>query len=363
MRLEQRHNFLDIDSQRHSRESLFANRENVVRLAGNYMALLGQNPAKIFSSIGNADFWDPEYLDESGREWGMHIMDSLRCLVDFERTHSLLAGIKKTVEAMKQEGRRDIIGIDAGTGSGILAMGLIAAGCSKVYALEINPETVNASRRFIKECGFEDEIEVIECDATKVDISGIKNVGILVSENLSTGLFDEPQYQIIANLSKHLAPDVKIVPFNCTLYAALGWASWKDVGKEGFTIAAEKLRDRVRVSNRHPYIEITSKRSPEIPRISGTAEIPILDNSYPINTLYISTRFQMNDGHGGSVVLNPDDAEFLGKTCAFRLPQGMQISENVINFQADYPAGYPKKFSTIRIKGNLITLESSNVQR
>lgn len=346
------------DGQQHSSESLPVNKNGIARLAEEYIRLLGLNPTEIFSNTVKSEFWDPEYMDKGGINLGMAVMDSLRCLVDFERTYSLLAGIQKTVDCMKTEGHSDIVGIDAGTGSGILAMGLVAAGCSKVYALEINPATVNLSRKFIERCGFSDKIEVIECDATRVDIAGMKDVDILVSENLANGLFDEPQYQIIKNLSPHLAPDAKIIPFHCTLYAALGWANWEGVGEEKFTIAANKLQDRIKASTQHAYMDVTSRRGMEIPRINGTTEIPV-DSSRPINTLYISTRFQMNDGDN-PIVLDPDAAEFLGRTSAFHLPSVMQVSGDVVNFRADYSVGFPEKLATIRVDNNLVTLESPN---
>lgn len=348
-----------VGEQQYFRESLFVDKNGVAKFAEEYTRILGLDPAEVFSNTRNPEFWDPEYLYENGGNWGMHVMDSLRCLVDLERTHSLLSGIQKTVESMKKDGHRNLVGIDAGTGSGILAMGLVAAGCEKVYALEINPATVNFSRQFIEKYGFGDKIKVIECDATKTDIAGIKNVDILVSENLANGLFDEPQYQIIKNLSPRLAPDAKIIPFSCTLYASLGWASWKDAGEEYYTIAAEKLHDRTLASSPHPYMDVLSKIGMEIPRILGSTEIPILDNSRPINTLYISTKFQMNDGYN-PVILNPDDAEFLGKTSAFRLPNAMQVSGGAVSFRADYPVGFPRKLSMIRLNNNSIILESPN---
>lgn len=346
------------DGQQHSSESLPVNKNGIARLAEEYIRLLGLNPIEIFLSTENSEFWDPEYLDKTGINSGMAVMDSLRCLVDFERTYSLLAGIQKTVDSMKKKGHLNIVGIDAGTGSGILAMGLVAAGCSKVYALEINPATVNLSQKFIEKCGFSDKIEVIECDATKTDIAGIKDVDILVSENLSNGLFDEPQYQIIKNLSPHLTPEAKIIPFHCTLYAALGWASWEDVDGKQSTIVAKKLHDRTIASRQHVYMDVTSRRGMEIPRINGTTEIPV-DSSRPINTLYISTRFQMDDGNN-PIVLNPDAAEFLGRTSAFHLPSVMQVSGDVVNFRADYSVGFPEKLATIRVDKNLVTLESPN---
>lgn len=353
-------NLSGLDNQQYSRESLFTNGSTLVGLAQVYMRILGQNPGETFSAIARPEFWDPNYLDEGGNNWGMQAMDSLRCLVDFKRTHSLLAGIKDTVENKKREGHRDLIGIDAGTGSGILAMGLVAAGCSKVYALEINPDTADFSRQFLKECGFENEVEVIQCDATKVSIPRIRNADILVSENLSTGLFNEPQYQIIENLMPYLAPEAKIVPFRSTLYASFGWASWENAGKEELGIAARKLHDRVRVSDLHPYAEITSRYGMVMPHVSGKVEVPILDRSRPVNTLYIATSFQINEGQS-PIVLNPDDAEFLGAICAFRLPQGVQLDGDIVNFQADYPVGLPKKLSVVRVDRNSVSLGVSVV--
>lgn len=345
-----------VDNSQHPQESLFDNKLGVIELAKEYTRILGLDPALTLSNTENPEFWDPEYLDETGVNSGMHVRDSLRCLVDFERTYSLLVGIQKTVDVMKKEGRQNLVGIDAGTGSGILAMGLVAAGCNRVYALEINPEAVNSSQQFIKNHGFEDKIEVIQCDATKVKISGLTNVDVLVSENLATGLFDEPQYQIIRNLSDYLAPDAKIIPFSSTLFASLGWANWEDMGKEKFALA-NKFRDRVQASGLYPYMEVSSRNGMEVPHISGETEIPILDHSCPINTLFISTRFQMNDGNN-PIILEPDQAEFLGKTSAFRLPSSIQAEGGVVNFRANYQVGYRSKLSTIRIEGNLITLES-----
>lgn len=348
--------FRVIDNLQHLQESLFDNRLGIIELAKEYTRILGLDPASTFSNTENPEFWDPEYLDETGVNPGMHVRDSLRCLVDFERTNSLLAGIQKTVESMKKEGHLNIVGIDAGTGSGILAMGLVAAGCEKVYALEINPATVSFARQFINKHGFEDKIGVIQCDATKVKISGLTNVDILVSENLATGLFDEPQYQIIRNLSEYLGPDAKIVPFSSTLFASLGWANWEDMGEEKFTLV-NKLRDRVQASGLHPYMEVVSRSGMEIPHIFGETKISIQDHSFPINTLFISTRFQVDDTNN-PIILEPDSAEFLGKTSAFRLPSSIQAESGVVNFRANYQVGYRSKLSTIRIDKNLITLES-----
>jgi hypothetical protein len=136
---------------------------------------------------------------KNGREIGMSIMDAYRCLVDVHRTYQFAQGISETVKFLKSKNDK-VVGIDAGTGTGILAILTVAAGADEIYALEINHETAEATKDFIRQLKLDERIHVIEADATSIKLGKVK-ANILVSENLSAGLFNEPQYQIIRHLS------------------------------------------------------------------------------------------------------------------------------------------------------------------
>lgn len=174
------------------RELSFHKNEGViVDLARMYGATQGWDVDDFLGRRGDYKFWDPEYLDPSGKTPGMGTMDAFRCLVDSHRTRKLVHGIFKSVAQKKKKNQEQLIAIDAGTGTGVLAMALIAAGCDYVHALEINPQTVTAIKQVVNQLGLEDRISVVEANATQIQLTGPK-AKIIVSENLSNGLFDEP---------------------------------------------------------------------------------------------------------------------------------------------------------------------------
>jgi radical SAM enzyme (TIGR01210 family) len=148
-------------------------------------------------------------------EWGLSTADAERCLTDVVRTEKFRQALRETikdgdsvVEANVNTG--DTV-VEAGAGTGILAMMAAVMGARKVYAVEINPQTVKACRAFLEYCGFnQGVVEVIETDATTCDLP--EQVDVILSENMYTGLFVEPQMQIINNLRRFLKPGGKIIP-------------------------------------------------------------------------------------------------------------------------------------------------------
>lgn len=333
-------------------------REVLFQLARDFAQMQGWDGDKLLSQLGDYEFWNTQYLDESRQEHGMHIMDAFRCLVDVNRTSLMLGGINQTVEALKQSGKQDIVAIDAGTGTGILAMGLVASGCTRVYALEINQDSAEAAKKFIDINGLSQQITVIQCDATDIHIPQLEERGanLLVSENLSNGLFDEPQYEIIHHLSQYLQERAPVIPYASEVYVSLGWSSWDNVKKEKSNITARKLPDLVRLSGMFQYAKVVSQKGMSVPTIEGQAIVYPHQNSHPANTLLISSRFQI-DNTESPIFINPDDAEFLGKTSAFRMPVGLDVDEDgPIEVSLSYPTGMPKDFSVLSVENNTISL-------
>ncbi len=327
-------------------------------LGKRYLELSGKNPQEIrdiFSRLHDPDFCVADYSDPTGKVGGMAIMDAFRCLVDSIRTTTLIRGIFHTLDSLKNNIRGKLTAVDAGAGTGILSMGLVAAGCDRVIALEINPETYETTRRLLEELKLNKKIDLIKCDATRVDLGDLLPGGadILVSENLSIGLFDEPQYQIIGHLSKYLRPDAKIIPFRGTNFVNLGLSSWQD--SQEFVVAANRLFDLMRISKNLQYARVESYRGMDVPFIESTVALEVEDNT-PVNTLLISSRFHITDQEDSPVII--DKTIFLGGSYAIRLPTPVVSRNNRVLVSLKYPAGRRITSMNIHTEENRIVFSS-----
>lgn len=127
------------------------------------------------------------------------------CLYDRERTKRFKKAIKRVVKS-------DSVVIDAGTGTGILALFAALAGAKKVYALEINSRFVRVARENAKRNGFDKVIKVIRCDASKFVPK--EKADVIICELLATGLFFEPEIQMMNHLKRFLKKGGKLIPRN-----------------------------------------------------------------------------------------------------------------------------------------------------
>ncbi len=185
----------------------------------------------VLPHLNDKAWWEADYGQASadGKSLGMGAKDALRCLVDIHRTYQLYRGISETVKTLQVSGKTEITGIDAGTGTGILAIIMLSQGVNRVNAIEINTETLGVTRKFIDGLGLSNRINLIEGSAITIDTPELRNTkaDILVSENLSGGLLDEPQYDIIHHLSEFLSPGAEIIPGEAELYASLASVNWE----------------------------------------------------------------------------------------------------------------------------------------
>jgi hypothetical protein len=220
-----------------------------------------------------------------------------------------------------------------------------------VVSLEINSSTARFTPKLVESCGFKEQIEIIECDATKVELQGL-NADILVSENLSNGLFDEPQYQIINHLSRFMKPEGNIVPSRAELFVSLATADWEGIDKPN--IAARKLKDFKRLTPMSKYFEVKSTVGLDLKEINGSTQVDFRNSDGRANVLLISTRYQIDEGQN-PVFLEPDTANFLGKSSAFRLQSEIE-GGGLVNVNLRYPVGMPRKFSVINEGNKIISL-------
>lgn len=328
--------------------------------------------AKLYASYLNLDFeidilphlksgkwWEPTYgvKVRKGKEIGMDILDAFKCLIDINRTYQLAQGIKETVKYLKTTKKR-LVGIDAGTGTGILSILLIAAGVDKVYAIEINTETYRSTKNFLEKLGLEDKIIIKNGDATRIVLEELeeKTADILVSENLATGLFSEPQYAIINHLSKFLSPDAQIIPYKAQSVVSLGYSDWDEV-PDRTEIAKRRLKSSKRLTGHVFFSEVESKVGMPVPVINR--QVSLLSTKYKeLNSLFISTRFQINS-FGKIYTIEADAAEFLGETHAFKIDESVSGQVGNISVHLKYEAGRSSKNMKVFAKGKTVFLLDS----
>jgi len=134
------------------------------------------------------------------------------CLHDTLRTRMWKEAIEDTVKP------GDVV-VDAGSGTGILGIFAALAGAKKVYCIELHPRFGILIRHLAERNGLSDVIEVIQADATTVELP--EPVDVLICELLCTGQFFEPEVQVINHLRQFLRPEARIIPQRVRSYARL----------------------------------------------------------------------------------------------------------------------------------------------
>lgn len=246
------------------------------------------------------DGWSPEYLHETGDGWGMSTADAIRCLYDVHRTTTFIKGIKDATNVLKKQSpNKPLV---AGCGTGILAIAAALSGVEKVTALEINPVTATHAKNFIAALGLEEKITVIQADATTY--APEEKADILITENMHTGLFLEPQAQVLQNLRQYMEPQGILLPESVGLHFTGAQANWDEIDKPHTEFRG--VAHLVDVGNEYsslPKIDFYSI-DPEKP-INGL--VPL--NGIPTNALLV----EMDVHVFGEHVIKSGHAEFLGQ--------------------------------------------------
>lgn len=118
------------------------------------------------------------------------------CLFDFKRVKEFEMAIKKSVKP------GDIV-VDAGTGTGIIALFAARAGAKKVYAVEWDPSIAKVARKNVKANKYEDVIEVVNVDIRKFRLPKGVQADVLSMEMLDTGLVAELQAEAVLKLKRN----------------------------------------------------------------------------------------------------------------------------------------------------------------
>lgn len=122
------------------------------------------------------------------------------------------------VEAVKAGARNKIVA-DIGTGLGLLSFAAARAGAKKVYAIEVDGESLDAARFFAKRLGFAGRIEFISGVSFEVELR--EKVDLIVCETVGSLAFDENIAFTIADAKKRfLKKGGRIIPESLELWGA-----------------------------------------------------------------------------------------------------------------------------------------------
>ena len=149
------------------------------------------------------------------------------CLRDRQRTRALESAINATVRP------GDVV-LDAGAGTGILALLAARAGARRVFAVEIDPVLCEHLRRTVAANRLEHVIMVTQEDAR--NFAGAE-VSVLTIELVETGLIDEGLIEVWNGLvaAGVVTPETRCIPAGYTTYLQFGYA---DTGFYGFSVHA-----------------------------------------------------------------------------------------------------------------------------
>ncbi len=115
------------------------------------------------------------------------------CLLDERRTKAFRKAIRDKV-------RKGDVVLDAGTGSGILALFAVEASAGKVYAVEIDPEAILLARRNFLANPEGSKVHLIQGDIKKFRLD--RPVDVLIMELLDTGMIAEAQVPAVNALRR-----------------------------------------------------------------------------------------------------------------------------------------------------------------
>ena len=146
-------------------------------------------------------------------EEGLLSSDALKCFEDEVRTKVFFETILNNIEPGEEV-------LEAGTGTGIMAIAAAVAGAKKITAIEINKKTVEFAERVTDRCAKEGmikkgQIEIIEGNALELSPKpeNKNKFDAFISENIYTGQFHELQMQINNHLNRFINTEKgKIIP-------------------------------------------------------------------------------------------------------------------------------------------------------
>ncbi len=207
------------------------------------------------------------------------------CLYDKERTNRFAKAIKETVK------KGDIV-VDAGSGTGVLGLLAAKAGAKKVYCIELQPRFIEIIKKNAELNNLQDKIVVIQGDATKVKLP--EKVDVIICELLSTGLFFEPETEVLDHLRQFLKKKGRIIPQECVSWIQLVKAQKSSYGLYlNYDSRTERLNDKG-LSNKVVFDELAFQEKEE-PLVIDTKVTVKASNNGTVNAVRITSKAKLSD--------------------------------------------------------------------
>lgn len=145
-----------------------------------------------------------------------------QCLLDKKRTQKFIDQISKEVKS-------GMTVLDAGTGSGILAILSAKYGASKVYAVELDPYIAAVAKKNIVANNVDNIVEVIQADMRDLNLYIDRKIDLVTMEMLTTGMIDEYQVRGVSELKKLRSLDESTIflPKKQKSFLSLGYSDFK----------------------------------------------------------------------------------------------------------------------------------------
>jgi Predicted RNA methylase len=171
---------------------------------------------------------------------GLETVDAVHCILDKNRTFAFLEAIEKSVELGE-------VVVEAGLGTGILAVMAATLG-AEVYGIEINKDTLGLakqlSRLFIKNGFFnEKNLNLIEADASTWN--PMKQIDLIISENIYAGMFYEMQIPIVNHLLPFISSSGRVIPEVMSSYVILAQTEKPSHKKHGESFSPSQAEGRL----------------------------------------------------------------------------------------------------------------------
>jgi len=149
-----------------------------------------------------------------------------QCLIDDKKIKAYKKAILENVD-------KNTVVLETGVGTGVLSMIAAKAGAKKVYSVDIDPYVLKLAKKTIHDNNYDETIELIKGDASKIKYGALSHIDLLITEILTTGMVDEQQAKILNNLHSQKIIDnkTKILPFRLDTTVQLVEA---DFGLYGF---------------------------------------------------------------------------------------------------------------------------------
>lgn len=214
------------------------------------------------------------------------------CILDKERTLMFEEAILKTV-------KDGMTVLDAGSGTGILALFSARAGASRVYSIEIDDVLAGIISDNAHSAGYGDVIEVVNQDMKELSIT--EPVDVVTMEMLDTGMIAEQQVQAINTLVDNgvITPSTVVIPNRCKTYVEFGYYDFDFYGfdmpfivQARNFLATQKMKyfvsDKIEVAD----IDLTVKNDTKVETAVTLSPL----RSASVNCIVISSQIDM--GHG-----------------------------------------------------------------